>query len=86
MLNINIGGESLRITFRHFTSEKDFPGTECLVYRGEEQVPTLEGRSFITGKDMFNKETGRKISLARAIHLLPREDRAKIWGAYFNRK
>jgi len=37
-------------------------------------------------KDNFCKETGRKISLTRAIAHLPKEERTQIWKDYFNRK
>lgn len=35
--------------------------------------------------DSFNKETGRKIALTRAIKSLPKDERRKIWEAYFKR-
>jgi len=36
-------------------------------------------------KDRFNKNTGRKISLARVIKKFPRDTRRLFWDAYFKR-
>lgn len=36
--------------------------------------------------DQFNYETGRRLSLARAIAPLPREIRKEIWEQYFAQK
>jgi hypothetical protein len=36
--------------------------------------------------DTFNKETGRKVSLARAVHSFPKVSRKAAWQAYLNRK
>lgn len=37
-------------------------------------------------RDNFNKETGRKLSLARAIEMFPKNVRTEIWDSYLNRK
>ena len=43
------------------------------------------GVTLCSKKDNFCRETGRKISLARAVDNLDRDFRKEIWGAYFNR-
>ena len=35
--------------------------------------------------DNFSKESGRKLSLTRAVNGLNRADRKRIWNAYFTR-
>ncbi len=88
---IEIAGELLKIEWRHYPNA----GTDCIINR----IPGL-GHEGYQGKawgdsrlhpsdfDKFNKETGRKISLARAMEGLgwDRETRTRVWKAYFARK
>jgi hypothetical protein len=61
--------------------------TFCAVLRRDQTGTTtlLSGRAKCSKKDNFNKEAGRKLSLARAIAVLPRDDRGVIWSTYFSR-
>jgi hypothetical protein len=53
---------------------------------GENIVEILGyGKSQCHPSDNFNKEFGRKNSLARAAENLDRDFRKQIWFAYFNR-
>lgn len=61
--------------------------TQCTVWQMDDSEPIVhEGYALCSVKDTYNKETGRKVSLARAIQDLPKEVRTEIWGAYLARK
>ena len=59
--------------------------TECYLMK-EDNVMLSVGHSSCTLNDTFCKETGRKIALTRAVCILPKEERKKIWMAYLKRK
>ena len=42
------------------------------------------GWASCSDKDQFNKNTGRKVALSRALRSFDREFRKKVWRAYFN--
>lgn len=54
----------------------------------DQAFPELEAYATCVPSDKFVKETGRKISLARLLHLMgvPRQERAKVWEKYHNRR
>lgn len=67
----------------------NLPGTSCTIeWCGGEPgwTPVATGYSILHPSDRFDKEKGRKISLARALKNWPREKRKLIWESYFNRK
>ena len=43
------------------------------------------GIAYQNPQDEYNKECGRKVSLARALKLFPKKDRKKFWEAYLTR-
>ncbi len=59
--------------------------THCII-ETEGFYPVASGASICIKGDRFNKETGRKLSLARALESLDKEDRTIFWDAYHNRK
>ena len=59
--------------------------TICLVWEEDNTVP-LTGMASLHPMDNPVKEVGRKLALARAINLLPLEERKKVWQVYFSRK
>lgn len=64
--------------------EKELPysvSTECRVYAGSLMVGY--GITYCSIKDNFNKKTGRKISLARAVSKLDKWTRKEIWDSYW---
>lgn len=62
-------------------------GTRCYIhyYNDESEPWTAGGRSFLHPLDVYDKERGRKIALARALTNLnaTREQRRQFWNAYF---
>jgi hypothetical protein len=81
-----VGKSRYSIRWRH-----DVEGryTSCMV----EKLGELGYRMFIgeaaaicSVKDQFCKETGRRVSLARAIKGFEREKRAQIWAEYWRQK
>ncbi len=51
---------------------------------GTDRGHALLGTSVCSPKDNFRKSKGRKLAVANAIQELPKEDRKKIWEAYFD--
>ena len=87
-LKINVAGKEWVV----YWSYKERPVTICVMYRVEKNLEP--GRQQLTadvarlGKgDVFTKETGRKISLARVLKRLgfSREERSEVWRAYLGR-
>ena len=57
--------------------------TRCMIKKGDKVLAV--GEALCGGNDSFCKETGRKISMARALkELFPaqKEKRAEFWNAY----
>jgi len=63
--------------------------TLCLIERKEPgqlpERPVVQGMAYCSLSDSFNRETGRKLSLTRALHLFPPEFRTAAWRAYLER-
>ena len=54
--------------------------TECYLYTGDKRLDI--GLAGCSWEDNFSRDTGRKVSLKRAIATLPKKDRTMIWEAY----
>lgn len=94
-MKINIQGKEVAIKFYHnnhalpkgeklpkegFEYER---GTTCIIFdvKGDE---ISSGSANVHPRDNFSKETGRKISLTRAIKNFNAEARTQIWNEYRN--
>lgn len=96
MLRIDVAGKTLSIEWEHQTLDDGVlpPGTTCLIYDDDQPrsaEPIAEGCSWLHPSDRFDKETGRKVSLGKALgKLFPGAagfaSRKKVWEAYFGRK
>jgi hypothetical protein len=79
---IEIGGfddDNVNITFctvEKVETGKQFKDNPCTIGQGS---------AFCDPRDQFNKETGRKIALTRAVQNLDKNERKIIWTGYFNR-
>jgi len=62
--------------------------TYCAIYENELPFAIGEGSAVCSRNDLFCKNTGRKISLARAMKNanMTKNTRASIWEAYRNTK
>lgn len=86
-----IEGIKYRIDFKHTRGEKK-SGTVCMIYTGEDFThPVGSGSARCNSKyDNYCKETGRKLSLTRALESAPstwtREKRSQVWKVYHGRK
>lgn len=82
-----IDGKQYRIWFRH--GNNDLRRTDCIV---EWQAPdgqwlhAMSAYSTLHPSDNYEKEVGRKVSLARALSPFERDFRTKIWAIYHGRK
>lgn len=83
---------NVHLAFRFFhtkANRKRQRTTQCIVLRRQSgDTPTLlySGLAVCSKRDNFNKETGRKLALTRAIERLSREERAAIWSTYLDRQ
>lgn len=77
------------VDWEHLTQDKK-QCTLCHISQGSgESHVTYTGMCLVNSKyDRYDKETGRKLSLTRALQNqhFSREDRTKVWRAYNNRK
>ena len=84
-----IDGTVLSVSWKHnrgLHHEFATDATHCAVRREPVDNFARYGSALTSKQDAFSKETGRKISLRRAIAGFRRDDRTKIWAAYFARK
>ena len=89
MFYCSTGATVYAFRFYHTKAFRKCPRqTFCIVLQRHDldgYTTMLSGRAVCGKKDNFNKEAGRKLALARAIAMLPRNDRSLIWSAYFGR-
>ena len=97
MLKTSVEGKEVRIGFHHsqepgwYIREQAVRGyTTCVIKLGTREAPEGEfvGEAYCSKLDVFNKEVGRKIALARALNnaKFDRNVRKQIWQTYFARK
>ena len=62
--------------------------TVCFITRKHDNSFLLVGTAYLAEEDQYVKEIGRKISLSRALEhsSFTKDERAKIWECYLNRK
>jgi len=78
-MEININNKKVKIEFRHSNHKI----TICNIITPEK---SFVGVAEVSPKDQFCKETGRKVSLTKALNIsnFSREDRKQIWETYRN--
>lgn len=83
----NQDGSSFYIAFRHVTQGKN-RRTICRIIRrlpdGSEVLRSV-AMARCSRKDAYSKETGRLLSLERALHAFDKPFRTMAWAAYWNR-
>ena len=81
-MKVKSNNKEILISFSH---AKDKKSTTCVatIVKNKE-AKTFVGIARLSSKDQFVKEKGRKVSLTRAIHNLPKEDRKLVWETYRN--
>lgn len=79
MLRLN----DIKFQFQHLVDAKQ-PKTRCIVTQEDVIEPLSIGESRLKEGDTYCKETGRKISLTRALSglNLDKAQRAEIWEQY----
>ncbi len=76
------------LRFREFKRTEDLitDVTRCAITNLDNASVFIVGLAFCSVKDTFSKETGRKVSLTKALESFSKEFRTLVWRAYFNRK
>jgi len=92
MLVVDIGTDKVKVVFQHFFDTTDGARcTSCDIFPADkvDPLPTqmAYGKARCSLEDQYNKETGRKISLARALKdgKYDSDQRTKIWEAYWTK-
>lgn len=97
VITVKLNNRTLGVTFQRETAPADgpFPGevraTWCELHRldsnGKSEAIVARTRARCARSDNFNKDVGRKVSLARALkqYGLTRLDRTLVWFAYHER-
>lgn len=83
----------LEFTFRHVHLEPEDEikaVTTCFVkvfVDGNETIGNFAGAAYCAKGDKFDKATGRKIALTRALlpDVFPKDVRTQVWGVYHGR-
>jgi hypothetical protein len=81
-------GRECRFYWRYAHPKWGVTYTECVIQPNAASIECYVRVARCCELDQFNKETGRKLSLARAMKRagLSKADRACVWSAYLNRK
>ena len=83
MFTADIGGEEIKVEFWYNTCENSERVTYCDVLDGDGDC-IGSGLASCSPRDQFNKNTGRKIALSRALdEIFTRDERQLFWDAYF---
>lgn len=92
MFHVESNNYTVKFTFRHTKLDNLMEINHRFIHAVTQCDLTVNDKSFagvaacVVG-DNFNKEVGRKIALTRALKKadLPKDVRADVWIAYFNR-
>jgi len=86
---VTINDEKLQVQWIHDSTtlllngeDTKLPRTQCLIKNGDEKV-LVKSESLCGPTDNYCRNTGRKISLTRAIEDFPKSQRAEYWKTYF---
>ncbi len=86
MFKVQIDEDKYEVTFRHFNRNNcgnRHPGTDCYIKEGSK--PYWYGVTELHPRDTYNRNVGRKMSLARALKEgnFRKSDRILFWDKYF---
>lgn len=86
LIQINDTGTRLTMGFRHVTRGKD-KKTICEIRELSDHMSVVlaSGLARCSQSDVFSKETGRMLSLTRALESFPKPFRSLAWDTYWNR-
>ena len=83
MFTVDIGGKEVKVRFWYVTYGDGGKATHCDVLDGDGDC-IGSGLASCSPRDQFNKNTGRKIALSRALdEIFTRDERQLFWDAYF---
>jgi len=57
--------------------------TTCEIFNAFDESGVGYGLTYCSRSDQFNKATGRKVALTRALKAFDKETRTRFWKAYF---
>lgn len=83
-MHFTLNGKNYLVKFQYETTSVGISTSAKIIKVPfeENSIPVGIGVAYCSLNDQFNKNTGRKLALARAISPLPRLLRAVIWEAY----
>jgi len=77
-MKVKINETELRVKWTHLREQDS---TFCRIVDENDKV-ILHGYSQCHPKDQFNKSTGRKVSLAKALEGMSKMNREQVWKEY----
>lgn len=85
-MKVHVNNQEYKLKFYHQTGNKYPRITRCFICQGDEVIG--DGISFCSLSDTYCKETGRRLTLMRALNDagFSREERTLFWQTYFQRK
>lgn len=87
MFKVQIDEDEYEVTFRHSPRERGtyYPGTDCKIQNINSDGWVRWGATSLHPKDNYCRNTGRKMSLARAMRegKFTKDDRKLFWDKYF---
>jgi hypothetical protein len=93
MFTVKVDSVEYKVEFKHFNPANGrvaFPGTDCIIYTEDEESLFVKGETNLhpLDKHSYNKNTGRKLALARALKLsfsgeLNKPIRKLFWMEYY---
>ena len=91
---LQVDGKNYRVNWIHLEGTYPHIGTICLITNLDNDI-TIEGYSYVSKKDSYNYDKGRKVSLSRAlskifplsddkvINSVIKDKRKEFWKEYF---
>ena len=74
-----------KIVFKYTRDSNNRPiATSCIILEQDRII--ARDQAYCNPVDQFSREIGRKLSMARALRVFPRDERKRFWDAYFQRR
>jgi hypothetical protein len=88
-MKVKVRGNEYKVCFKHYKGEEKTGDikfkalTNCWIVDDYGNMHGAYGYAYCSIADNFQKSTGRKIALTRAIEPFTRAERKEIWDQYF---
>ena len=79
-----VNGKTFIVKWKHDNNGKEKKSvTHCVIRSSDSKEVVCAGQSICDTRDQYNRQTGRKISLSRALNVFDNSnDRKVFWDSY----